>query len=123
MFITTTVFGLAAATALIRFSLAGDSSVGAEIVVPGSAGFGVLEVAPVPSLTNTSASFLPFAAAAASAMSPLIREYAKRKLAGTHGAGTAATAGFAPAAAAAGVETQLVALLTVIWILWNPGVS
>ena len=52
-------------------------------------GSGVLEVAPTPSLTNTSASFLPTAAAAASVMSPFAREYAKRKLAGVHGAGTA----------------------------------
>jgi hypothetical protein len=36
-----------------------------------------------------------------------------------HGAGTAGTAGFVPAAAAGGVETQPVALLTVILIWWN----
>jgi hypothetical protein len=70
---TTTVFGFAAATALIRFVLAADSCVGAEMVVPGIAGFGVVEVAPTPSFTNTIASFLPTAAAAASAMSPFVR--------------------------------------------------
>ena len=83
----------------------------------------MLDVAPVPSLTNTSASFFPAAAAAASEMSPLARVYAKRKLAGTHGAGTAATAGLPPAAAAGGVERQFVALLTVIVIAWKPAVS
>ena len=73
VFSTTTVFGLAAATALIRLTLAGESWVGAEIVVPAMSGFGVVEVAPVPSLTNTSARLFPAAAAAASAASPLVR--------------------------------------------------
>ena len=122
MLSTTTVFGFAAATALIRFVLAVDSWVGADIVVPGSAGLGVLDVAPTPSLTNTRASFLPTAAAAASVMSPFALEYAKRKLADVHGAGTAATAGFVPAAAAGGVETQFAALSTVSLIEWKPGV-
>jgi len=70
---TTTVFGLAAATALMRLVLAADSEIGAEMV-PGPYGLGMVEVAPVPSLTKTSASFLPAAAAAASAMSPFARE-------------------------------------------------
>jgi hypothetical protein len=42
--------------------------------------------------------------------------YARRKLAGPHGAITAGTVGLAPDDAAAGVETQFVALSTVIEI-------
>src|SRR5581483_185040 len=78
---TTTVFGLAAATASISWVICGDSWSGAEIVV-GLApyGFGIVVDAPWSS-RNTTASALPFAAAAASAMSPFAREYAKRKLA------------------------------------------
>src|SRR5580765_5792557 len=102
----------------MRLVLAGESCVGAEIVVPGRSGFSVLETAPTPSLTNTIASFFPIAAAAASAMSAFVRENAKRKLAGTHGAATAGTAGVVPALAAGGVDTQLVALFTVSWIAW-----
>src|SRR3954468_17267116 len=90
---TTIVFGLAAETALIRFVLAADSCVGPEIVVPAMSGFGVADVAPTPSLTNTIAAFLPAAAVAASSMSPCARVSAKRKLAGTQAAGTGATAG------------------------------
>src|SRR5713101_4371110 len=70
---TTTVFGLAAATALMRLVLSADSEIGAEMV-PVPYGLGMLEVAPTPSLTKTSASFLPTAAAAASVMSPFVRE-------------------------------------------------
>src|SRR3954471_18992705 len=49
---TTIVFGFAAETALIRFVLAADSCVGADSVVlpDGSFGFGIVEVAPTPSL-------------------------------------------------------------------------
>src|SRR5204862_7812736 len=111
--ITTFVFGFAAATALIRLTFAGESCRTAEIVVAVPSGFGAVPIASL-SLTNTSALLLPTAAAAASAMSPAARVYASRKLAGPHGAGTAATAGLAPAAAAGGVETQFVALSTVI---------
>src|SRR5262249_3070789 len=112
LFTTTIVFGFAAATALMRFTFAGESWRPAEIVVAVPSGFGVVLLASL-SLTKTIALLFPAAAAAASAMSPAARVYASRMLAGPHGARTAATAGLPPAAAAAGVETQLVASFTV----------
>src|SRR6185437_640420 len=69
VFSTTIVFGFAAATALIRSMLACDSALTQEIVGGLPLGFGQLDEAPTPSLTNTIALLLPAAAAAASAMS------------------------------------------------------
>src|SRR5262249_45543748 len=119
LLMTTIVFGFAAETAVIRFTWAADIAFTAEIVcpsygVPGGEAAAVLTPAPV--LTKTIAWLLPTAAAPASAMAPLARVYASLMLAGPHGADTAGTAGLPPAAAAAGVETQLVASFTVIEI-------
>src|ERR1035437_6943115 len=67
---TTTVFGFAAATASTSWVLAAVSDAGAEIVAGEDPyGLGMVVMAPL-SLRNTTASFLPCAAAAASAMSP-----------------------------------------------------
>src|ERR1051326_8621870 len=85
LLITTIVFGLAAATALIRFTFAADIAVTAEIVWPSygvPAGEAAVLLVPLPVFTKTSALLLPAAAAAASAMSPFTRENAKRKHAG-----------------------------------------
>src|SRR6478736_2294800 len=46
VFMTTIVFGFAAATALTSLLDASESCTGAEIVVPGTSGFGVVETAP-----------------------------------------------------------------------------
>src|SRR5215469_4806892 len=71
---TTTVFGLAAATASTSWVLAADSDSGAEMVAGELPyGLGMVVLAPK-SFRNTTASDLPFAAAAASAMSPVARE-------------------------------------------------
>src|SRR6478736_4261842 len=82
VFMTTIVFGLAAATAATSLLLASESWTGADRLVPARSGLVVVETAPTPSLTKTIAAFLPTAAAAAASMSPWTREYAKRKLAG-----------------------------------------
>src|SRR5215813_2992814 len=80
---TTTVFGLTAATALMRLTC---EEVSCEMTLVGP-----LAVVVPESCANTSAIALPFAALAASAMSPVViaafawpsvREYTKRKLAG-----------------------------------------
>src|SRR5579871_952261 len=71
---TTTVLGLAAATAWTSWVLAEVSDSGAEIVAGVDPyGLGIVVDAPL-SLRNTIASALPRAAAAASAMSPFARE-------------------------------------------------
>ena len=76
------MLGFAAATASHQLRVLRRRLSGAEIVAGVEPyGFGIEVDAPW-SLRNTIASSLPLAAAAASAMSPFSREYAKRKLAG-----------------------------------------